>query len=225
MPRIARVIVPGLPHHITQRGNFQQEVFQTDVDRARYLEWMALYGQRFGIRFWAWCLMTNHVHCVAVPERENSLARAFHHTHQRYAQYFNQRLLRQGHLWQGRFFSCTLDDAHAYLAVRYVECNPVRAGLVEAPEDYSWSSARVHVGGGADPLVRGQTPFKRSISDWNAYLGQAQPKGWQAALQSATLTGRPLGGRKFVKRLEESLGRRLQALPHGRPRKEDPGEK
>ena len=219
MPRMARAIIPGVPHHVTQRGNFQQDVFRTEEDRAQYLEWLALYSPGFGTSFWAWCLMTNHVHFIAVPEREDSLARTFHHAHQRYAQYFNKRLRRQGHLWQGRFHSCGLEEAHAYLAVRYVECNPVRAGMVAAPEEYPWSSARAHVLGSADPLVTGATPFEQSIPNWKAYLEEAETPGWRAALHAATLTGRPLGGQRFVKRHEAALGRRLHALPHGRPQK------
>ena len=221
MPRIARAIVPGVPHHVTQRGNFQQDVFLTDEDREQYLAWLAQYAARFRTRFWAWCLMSNHVHFVAVPEREDALARTLHHTHQRYAQYLNRRLGRRGHLWQGRFFSCALDEQHAYLAVRYVERNPVRAGLVERPEEYRWSSARGHVGRCADPLVARGDAFSESIPDWSAYLSEGEPAEWRGALRRATLTGRPLGEGGFVKKIERALGRRLHALaPHRPPKSE-----
>ena len=177
-----------------------------------------MYSLGFGTTFWAWCLMRNHVHFIAVPEHTDSLARTFHHAHQRYAQYFNKRLRRQGHLWQGRFHSCGLDAAHAYLAVRHVECNPVRAGMAEELEAYPWSSARAHLLGTPDPLVTGATPFERSIPNWKAYLRETERTGWRKELHAATLTGRPLGNRSFVKRHEATLGRRLHALPHGRPK-------
>jgi putative transposase len=205
---------------VTQRGNFQQETFLTEEDRERYLEWLALYAKQFGTQFWAWCLMTTHVHFVAVPEREDSLARTFHRTHQRYSLHLNKRLKRCGHLWQGRFFSCPLDECHAYLAVRYVERNPVRAGLAAESEEYAWSSARGHVYRCRDPLVTEGNPFERSIPDWKAYLSEGESEEWRAALKRATLSGRPLGSERFVERMEEAVGRRLHALPRGRPRKE-----
>jgi putative transposase len=219
MPRIARVAIPGLPHHVTQRGNFQQEVFPAEEYCTRYIEWLTLYATRFGTRFWAWCLMTNHVHFVCVPERDDSLARTFHHAHQRYALYLNKRLGRRGHLWQGRFYSCPLDEAHTYLAVRYVERNPVRAGLAQLAEDYPWSSARAHVSGSPDPLLERGNPFERSVEDWKTYLSRSEPAQLQTALRRATFTGRPLGSSKFVRQLESALGRRLHPLAHGRPMK------
>jgi putative transposase len=208
---------------VTQRGNFQQETFLSEEDRERYIEWLAGYAKAFGTQFWAWCLMTNHVHFVAVPKREDSLARTFHGTHQRYSLYLNKRMKRCGHLWQGRFFSCPLDESHAYLAVRYVERNPVRAGLVAEAEEYAWSSARGHVYRCADALVTAGNPFERSIPDWKAYLSEGESDERRAALKRATLTGRPMGSDRFVERMEETLGRRLHALPRGRPRKEGKG--
>jgi putative transposase len=113
-----------------------------------------------------------------------------------------------------------LDEGHAYLAVRYVERNPMRVGLVAEPEEYAWSSARGHVYRCADPLVTAGNPFERSIPDWKAYLSEGESDEWRAALKRATLTGRPMGSDRFVERMEETAGRRLRALPRGRPRKE-----
>lgn len=205
---------------MTQRGNFKQETFLTEEDREQYIEWLALYARQFGTQLWAWCLMTNHVHFVAVPEREDSLAQTFNRTHQRYSLHLNKRLKRCGHLWQGRFFSCPLDEGHAYLAVRYVERNPLRAGLVVEPEEYVWGSARGHVYRCPDPLVTPGNPFERSIPDWKAYLSEGESDEWRAALKRATLTGRPMGSDRFVERLEATAGRRLRALPRGRPKKD-----
>ena len=108
MPRLARAVAPGVPHHVTQRGNFQQRVFGSDADREAYLAWLAHYAQLHGTRFWAWCLMSNHVHFVAVPLRADSLAKTFKQAHHRHAQHVNKHARRHGHLWQGRFFSCAL---------------------------------------------------------------------------------------------------------------------
>ena len=145
MPRIARVVIPNIPHHVTQRGNFGQNVFEDDTDRSVYLKWLHEYGQRYGTKFWAYCLMTNHVHYIVVPEYKNSLAMTFNQTHMRYSQYVNRKHNRCGHLWQGRFYSCLLDEDHLYAAMRYVERNPVRAGLKQQSEKYKWSSAASHV--------------------------------------------------------------------------------
>lgn len=129
MPRLARVVGIGLPHHITQRGNYRQSVFNSDDDRSRYLRWVAEYSGKHGLAVLAYCLMGNHVHFIAVPALEDSLARVFNSAHMRYSQYFNWKHKVSGHLWQARFFSCVLDSGRLLAAARYVERNPVRAGL------------------------------------------------------------------------------------------------
>jgi len=138
--------VPGYPHHVTQRGNRRADVFETEDDRHAYLRFLKKYGQRHGLDIWAYCLMTNHIHLVAVPEREESLARALRDAHTVYAMRVNTRTQQSGHVWQGRFYSCVLDEWHLWAAVRYVERNPVRAGMVDRAEDHPWSSARAHCG-------------------------------------------------------------------------------
>jgi len=219
MGRIARVVLPGHPHHIVQRGNFGQDVFLDDEDRARYIELLHDYSRCYGIKVWAYCLMTNHVHFVVVPHAEDSLARTFCQAHMLHSQCLNRRLGRVGHVWQARFYSCVLDDTHLLTAVRYVERNPVRAGLVRSPWEYDWSSARAHVSGAEDPLLDLACPLTRSIVDWRAYLAPDEDCREVEALRQAFRTGRQAGSNEFVSRLERLLGRPLTPRREGRPRK------
>jgi putative transposase len=213
--------VPGAPHHITQRGNNRQDVFFVDDDRRVYLDLLGKQSRRFGFRIEGYCLMTNHVHVVGVPEKEESLALAIGRTHFLYTQYVNRLHGRHGHLWQNRFYSCPLDDAHAWNALAYVELNPVRAGLVRAAWDWAWSSAGAHCGAGE------AVPFL----DLAAWRAQTSPKEWKTTLKAiawdpaiqneirrGTYTGRPLGSDSFLSKLERRLGRRVRALPIGRPK-------
>jgi putative transposase len=148
--RLARVIALDTPHHVTQRGNARQAIFASDADRAVYLNLLSHYGPLHGLLLAGYCLMSNHVHLIAVPQRPQSLPLALKETHGRYAAYCNVRNRSSGHVWQGRYYSCPLDRPHFWAALRYVERNLVRAGLVAAPEDYAWSSAAVHCGDGCD---------------------------------------------------------------------------
>lgn len=151
MPRAARVVGAGAPHHITQlvtqRGNNRQDVFLTDEDRRFYLAALGENSLRYGLRILGYCLMTNHVHLVALPEREETLARAMQRTHSRYAERYNRLRGRGGHLWQNRFISCALGRDHLVTALAYADLNPVRAGLVGRAEQYPWSSTGAHVSG------------------------------------------------------------------------------
>ena len=153
MARCCRTVVPGVAHHCTQRGTDKRKVFFTDADRGVYLELLKEHSAEAGLRMLAYCLMPNHVHLVAVPERLDSLGVVFRRVHGRYAQYLNVRRGRSGHLWQNRFFSCALDGDHLSAALRYVERNPVRAGLVAEAESYIWSSARAHLTGNRNALL------------------------------------------------------------------------
>jgi len=151
MARTGRIVLPGIPHHITQKGNNSQEIFSADADRVRYLDILRFQCCKHGLTMLGFCLMPNHVHLVAIPDRDDSLALAVGRSHGRYAQYFNAKHARHGHVWQDRFYSCTLGDAHVIHALKYVDRNPVRARLSESVADYAWSSARAHVGLG-DPF-------------------------------------------------------------------------
>lgn len=143
MARRPRVVIPGIPHHVTQRGNDRQPVFYSNANRSFYLSLLARHSARYGMEVLGYCLMKNHVHLIAVPEREDSLARTFARTHSEYTASVNRTRQRTGHLWQNRFFSCPMSPTHVDRALLYVDMNPVRAGLV-APWDWLWSSARTH---------------------------------------------------------------------------------
>lgn len=143
---MARVVIPGLPHHITQRGVRRMNVFFSDEDRTEYLKHLAEQGERFGVTYLAWCLMTNHAHLIAIPEEEQSLARGIGEAHRKYTRYVNFREGWRGYLFQGRFHSFPLEAAYLLAALRYVLRNPVRAGIARRPWDYPWSSAKWFVG-------------------------------------------------------------------------------
>jgi putative transposase len=224
MPRRARAVIPGVAHHLTQRGNNREVVFHSAEDRRAYLDLLVRHAARYRARILAYCLMTNHVHLVAIPDEERSLARTLAHTHSDYAIGWNRRTGRSGHLWQGRFFSCPLSEAHLMPALRYVEENPVRAGMVRRATDWEWSSARAHCEAGMDDavLAPGWAEYFGGWNhcEWHDLLGGNGEGGesW-VDLRRATLTGEPLGSREFVGRLEKMMGRRLQVFDRGRPRK------
>jgi putative transposase len=217
MPRISRAIAVGYPHHITQRGNYRQPVFVEANDYTHYLHWLAESARKCGLEIWAYCLMPNHVHLVGVPRQADSLSRTFHTLHMQYARYFNGKSHAVGHLWQGRFYSCAMDERHVSAAVRYVELNPLRSGLVESPQDYPWSSARSHVTGARDPVLSGGCSLIETVADWRQYLGVAQDAEAEAAVVRATISGRPCGQADFVRQMEQHLGRKLMLRPRGRP--------
>ena len=218
MPRIARVVFPDIPYHVTQRGNYGGNVFDDDHDRRQYLQWLTQYAQKFETRIWAYCLMTNHVHFIAIPQTKSSLAQTFNATHMRYSHYFNTKHRRKGHLWQGRFFSCPLEDAYLMAALRYVERNPVRAAMVLKAGDYPWSSAKAHAERIPDALLSPGCPVLEEISNWSDFLASDDDKQWLQDLRLSTRTGRPLGSASFVLKIESKLGRTLKALPVGRPK-------
>lgn len=219
MPRILRPVAIGYPHHITQRGNYRQQTFESDDDYIQYLQWLQQYSRQYLLKVWAYCVMSNHVHFIAVPMESTSLAKTFHALHMRYSQYFNQNRGIGGHLWQGRFYSCAIDNQHLYAAVRYVENNPVRAKIVEKPQDYKWSSARSHIEKEADTVLSGDCYLTEQIQDWLLYLEEKDDEEINNAIRNNTRTGRPCGEDGFIKTLEGIVGRRLKAMPTGRPKK------
>ena len=222
MPRIARVVAAGVPHHITQRGNNRQQIFFSDRDRRLYLTLLRRHAEWYGLRVLGWCLMPNHVHLVAIPEHEASLARALGRAHYEYAIYLNHERERSGHLWQNRFFSTPLDRRHLRLALRYVDLNPVRAGLAEEPAAYPWSSALPHVES-LDPSGLLDLKNWRKIcsrGDWADVLRDRVIEADQLArLRAATRTSRPLGAGAFVHDIEARLKRTLQPKKPGPPKK------
>jgi len=224
MPRIARIVVPGLPHHITQRGNNRQPVFFKPDDHAAYLDFLRDEADRHGLQLLAYCLMPNHVHLVAVPPSDQALARAVGRTHWLYTRYANSRHRRSGHLWQNRFYSCPLDQPHTHHACVYVERNPVRAKLVRLAWNYPWSSAAAHVAD-APPHPALDIPAWKSLCAtrrWRNELQRPQDEKLIVALQTQTRLGRPLASGSFLSRLEHRLKRRLRPRPVGRPRNPKP---
>ncbi|MEK0082105.1 transposase [Geminicoccaceae bacterium SYSU G07066] len=205
----------GVPHHVTQRGNRRQPTFFGDADYRLYRDLLASGCRRHGVAVWAYCLMPNHVHLILVPGEADSLRLALGEAHQRYTRAINQREGWVGHLWQGRFASCALDEAHLIAAVRYVELNPVRARLAARAEDWPWSSARAHLAGEDDGLVS-VGPLRDAIGDWSTFLAGSPSEEAIAALRKHERTGRPLGDRRFVAALEQQLGRHLRPGKPGR---------
>lgn len=218
MSRIARVVITGYPYHITQRGNYQQETFADKRDYIRYLTWLEEYKNKYNLSLLAYCLMPNHVHFIAIPEKGDSLAKTFNTCHMRYSQYFNRKRKVVGHLWQGRFYSCALDEKHLYAAIRYVETNPVRAKLVKNPEDWNWSSARFHINNQQGTLSLYGVDKLINIDNWKEYLFQNDDERMILKIRSDTLTGRPSGDIIFIQKFENLLKRQLVSAPIGRPK-------
>jgi putative transposase len=222
MARIARVVFPGIPHHVTQRGNRRQETFFCDEDYAEYLALLTERCEHWGVEVWAYCLMTNHVHLVAVPATADGLARAIGEAHRRYTRMVNFRENWRGYLWQGRFASFPMDAAYLMAAARYVELNPVRAKMCRAPWAYKWSSAAAHVAGKDDVLVRAAPLIERlgvggeaGGDEWKRFLLGGLDPDEAAVIRRHERTGRPLGPREFVERLERMLGRSLRRQKPG----------
>jgi len=219
MARFARLVVPGYPHHVTQRGVRSVDIFTDDEDRLAYLDFMKEESHRFGVTFLAWCLMTNHLHLIAIPRAEDSLARAIGEAHRRYTRRKNFVEGVRGYLFQGRFGSCVLDQRHLLAAGRYVERNPVKAGMAEKATDYRWSSARYNCSlAESDPLIRERT-LPAMVDDWFSFLLEEE-KDVESKVLQAVRTGRPAGDEAFIEKLESATGRILMPRKPGRRRKE-----
>lgn len=219
MARIARVVIPGVPHHVTQRGNARQRIFYEEAHYRLYLRLLRRRSGEHGLRIWAWCLMPNHVHLIAVPERADSLARALGRIHADFARLINIQRGSCGHLWQARFYSCPLDWGHLWSAMAYVERNPVRAKLCEEAAAYRWSSAAVHCGlVPAPPWIElGPWQAEYGCQRWREVLARGlDEEALAERIRSATRSGRPLGSDEFVERMENLAGRPLRAQRRGR---------
>jgi len=221
MGRLARVIVVGVAHHVTQRGNARQFILADDADRAAYLNLLRRYCQLHELALLGYCLMSNHVHLIVIPGSVEALAKGLKQTHGRYATYWNVTHSSSGHVWQGRFYSCPLDVAHLWVALRYSERNPIRAGLVTAPQEWRWSSAAAHCGSApAEPWLEMEQWRKRwSVAQWREYLAAEESEGDLANLRRCTHTGRPLGSPGFMAEVEKFTQRQLVPQKGGRPEK------
>lgn len=223
MPRIARTVFAGVPHHITQRGNRGEDIFYSDEDRRAYLAWLKEYSQKHRLEIIAYCLMRNHIHLVVIPSTEDGLQAVFKPLHMRYAQRLNREHGWKGHVWQGRYFSSPLDEAWLWAAIRYVERNPVRAKMVRKPEKYSWSSAAAHCHLRKDALLSQRVSWQRQlaqITDWSAWLAEGDEAEQISILRRNVNKGLPCGSDRFIRKLEKLTGRSLQYRPQGRPKKD-----
>ena len=218
MARLARAVVAGVPHHVTQRGNRRQTTFFGAEDYTLYRELLAAWCRRHDVAVWAWCLMPNHVHLLLVPADTAGLRLALGEAHRRYTRAVNRRQGWIGHLWQGRFASCALDPPHLLAAVRYIELNPVRARLVATPEAWPWSSAKAHLTGQGDGLVC-REPLTEAASDWRGFLDSGLKERNADDLRRHERTGRPLGDAGFISEMEARLGRRLRPGKRGPPKR------
>ncbi len=214
MARLARLVVPGLPHHVTQRGNGRSRTFFGDRDYALYHDLLAENCREAGVAVWAWCLMPNHVHLVMVPGDSDGLRRALAATHGRYASLVNARRGRTGHFWQGRFGCVAMDEAHLAAAIRYVALNPVRARLVKRPQDWRWSSVRSQLTGRDDGLTT-RGPVDARFAPFKAFLEEPALAEAFDRLRAAETIGRPLGSDAFLAGLEQRFGRTLRAARRG----------
>jgi putative transposase len=228
MARIARIVVPGVPHYVTQRGTGGLEVFFGDEDYGAYVELLAESCAEARTACWAYCLMPDQLHLILVPKHEDGLRAALGETHRRYTRRINQRENWYGHLWQERFHSFPMDKAWLGPGARYIELSPVKAGLVRRARDWRWSSARAHLAGESDSLVKA-APLLKRLGDWRGLLAArrgaaatAEEAAATARLERHGRTGRPLGGAAFISRLETLTGRRLKPGKPGRPRKAPP---
>jgi len=223
MARPRRCVIPQFAHHVRQRGVRKDAVFHDDSDRLVYLRALKGGCEIHGARIWAYVLMTNHIHLVAVPESEPSLSRALHLAHTEYSVYFNSKYGFAGHLWQSRPGISAMDDPHMWSCIRYVERNPVRAGMVKRAQDYLWSSAAAHCGLRTDPLLSNDFPPSGVIDDWAKWLELEQSAEEERIIRRHTSTGRPWCTPELLIQLEKLTGRHLQLRKPGRPKKEKKG--
>jgi putative transposase len=215
MSRLPRLVLPGIPHHVTQRGNRRERTFFDEGDYALYLDLLADGAERAGVEIWSYCLMPNHVHLIAVPRDEDGLRRCFRFVHRHYTGYINARLRVTGHLWQGRFSSVAMDEPHFVTALRYVALNPVRARLVARAEDWRWSSVGAHLSRRDDHVVK-VAPALERVGDFAAFLGERFDEASSyAALRKAESVGRPAGSPEWLAEMEEHTGLTLRPQKRG----------
>jgi putative transposase len=217
MPRTARVVVAGAPHHLIQRGNRRQTTFFGERDFRLYRAIAAEMFANEGVEVWAYCLMPNHVHLIAAPSDPSGLARAMGATHLRYTRVVNRREGWTGFLWQGRFVSFPMDETYLLQCARYVGLNPVRAGLVPRAIEWPWSSVRSHLDGCADGFLTPEPLVNRLGAALGGFFEVDVDEEARRRLRAASTTGRPLGDAGWVSALERTTGRKLTAAPRGRP--------
>jgi putative transposase len=227
MARTSRIVIPTLPHHIIQRGNDRQQIFRDEEDFQVFLGWMREASKQFKVAIHAYVLMGNHLHLLATPSDVEGLARMMQWVGRFYVPYFNRKYDRTGTLWQGRFKTSIIESERYFLICsRYIEMNPVRAGLVTKPSDYKWSSYAHHIGDKTDTLIAdhplywalGNTPFEREVA-YKQFVEQPVTKEEAESLGQAVTKGRVLGSEQFKIQLEKRTNRRVRPGKRGRPSK------
>jgi len=227
MPRRSRIIVPDIPLHIIQRGNNRQACFFADSDYLFYLEWLEEYAKDAGCLVHAYVLMTHHVHILMTPSRPESAGRLMKRLGQRYVQYINRTYKCSGTLWEGRFRSCIINQKqYLFFCQRYIEMNPVGAGMVTLPHEYRWSSYPVNGQGAKSSLINhhplylglGQTDTERQTAYRELFSREMNP-GEIDKIRQSTNGNFALGDSRFVREITEMLGRLVTSGKAGRPRK------
>ena len=215
MARLPRVVIPGVPHHVTQRGNRRERTFFEDGDFELYLDLLADAAAAARAEVWSYCLMPNHIHAIVVPSDPDGLWRTFRRVHRDYTGFINARMRVTGHLWQGRYGSVAMDEAHFCAALRYVALNPVRAGLVARAEDWPWSSTRALIARQSDAHVN-VAPALERVGDFAAFLGEDFDEAMTyAALRKAESVGRPIGSPAWLADMEARTGLTLAPQKRG----------
>ena len=206
MARLSRVVIPGVPHHVTQRGNRREPTFFEDGDYQLYLDLLAEAARSARVEVWSYCLMPNHVHLIVTPSDKDGLWRTFRKVHRHYTGYINARMRTTGHLWQGRYGSVAMDEGHLISALRYVALNPVRARLAARAEDWRWSSTAAHLAGRSDGVVVVEPALTR-VGDFAAFLDQDfDEAAAYGPLRKAELIGRPVGAAAWIAQMEARTG-------------------
>jgi putative transposase len=220
MPRIARAIAPGFPHHVVQRGNNREQVFFDREDRRRYLSLLKNYAEKWNSPVLAYCLMDNHVHLLTRPTSETSLYKMMQGLALCYTQHINRKYGRTGRLWESRYHSCIVEEErYLWAAVRYIEQNPIRARVAKRAEEYPYSSAKAHVTGKRNPVLGEEIFSPEEREDYVSLLNEVLFSGMTEGLRHHTRRGTPFGDEGFVGRIETELERSLVRKPRGRPKR------
>jgi putative transposase len=220
MPRIARIVGAGYPHHIIERGNNRERVFRDSTDYEKYLFFLSKYSEEKEVAVLAYCLMPNHIHLLVRPSDEESLAKMMQGITLCYSKYFNEANGRTGRLWECRYHSTVIDgDSYLWTVSRYIENNPVRAGIVKRPEEYPYSSAKAHILGKKDHLLKEPLFDKSELNEYRRFVRSKEDKKILEEIRKQTRLGKPLGDAGFLEILSEQLGHDLIFRQKGRPRK------
>ena len=224
MSRLPRLVVPGVPHHVTQRGNGRAQTFFGDADYALYRDLLAACCRAADVEVWSWVLMPNHVHLILTPADADGIRRALAPVHRRYAGVIHARLHRTGHFWQGRFGAVAMDEVHLAAAVRYVALNPVRARLVGRAQDWPWSSVQAHLSA-ADDGITALAPILTRFPRFAEFVATEPDTDLLERLRRAESIGRPLGSEAFLEKLENETKRVLKPKRRGRKAEAEPDDR